>query len=281
MKKARLLSLALTLTLTLIACGSSHADVPTGSTSPKGSAPQKQEVSAGAAGSEATTAAFGSVLWDACQQCRLPDGTELDSAGGPEGIAQNEFALFDVDGDGRKELLLNWTNACMAGMTTYIWDYTGGALHQELAAFPALTFYDHGVIREDWSHNQGWAGRFWPYFLHVYDPETDTYQAAGAVDAWDVTCRPDSFPTDKDQDGDGLLYFLLLTDEDWDRLYGADDRSVVEAAVDGPAYEAWRDSILQDGQPVEVPWLSLTRENISVLGYPEPEMPDWMSYIPG
>ena len=153
MKKARLLSLALTLTLTLTACGSSHADVPTGSTSPKGSAPQKQEVSAGAAGSEATTAAFGSVLWDACQQCRLPDGTELDSAGGPEGIAQNEFALFDVDGDGRKELLLNWTNACMAGMTTYIWDYTDGALHQELAAFPALTFYDHGVIREDWSHN--------------------------------------------------------------------------------------------------------------------------------
>lgn len=272
MKKAWFLSLALALTLT--ACGGSQMNTPAGSASPEGNAPQKQDVSVGAADAEAAKTTFASVLWDACQQGRLPDGTELDCAGGPEGIAQNEFALFDADGDGREELLLNWSNACMAGMSTYIWDYADGALHQELTAFPALIFYDHGVIQEDWSHNQGWAGRFWPYFLHVYDPETDTYETAGAVDAWDITCRPDSFPADKDQDGDGLLYFLLLTDEDWDRLYGADDGSVVEAAVDGPAYEAWRDSILQDGQPVEIPWLPLTQENISsALGCPAPDAP--------
>ena len=77
-----------------------------------------------------------------------------------------------------------------------------------------------------------------------------------------------------------MLYFLYITDEDWDMRYGK-DASPAEAAVDGPEYETWRGSILQDGQPVEVPWLSLTRENISTLGYPEPKMPDWMSYIPG
>ena len=70
-----------------------------------------------------------------------------------------------------------------------------------------------------------------------------------------------------------MVYFLLITDEDWKQRYGSELTSIAEAAVDGPVYEAWRDSILQDGQPIEIPWLPLTRENIGALGYPEPEMP--------
>ena len=70
-----------------------------------------------------------------------------------------------------------------------------------------------------------------------------------------------------------MVYFLLITDEDWKQRYGSELTSIAEAAVDGPVYEAWRDSILQDGQPIEIPWLPLTRENIAALGYLEPEMP--------
>lgn len=75
-------------------------------------------------------------------------------------------------------------------------------------------------------------------------------------------------------------YGLLPGETSWP-TYTYSERAPAEAAVDGPVYEAWRDSILQDGQPAKVPWLSLTRENIAALGYPEPEMPDWRSYIPG
>ena len=75
-------------------------------------------------------------------------------------------------------------------------------------------------------------------------------------------------------------YGLLPGETSWP-TYTYSERAPGEAAVDGPVYEAWRDSILQDGQPAKVPWLSLTRENIAALGYPEPEMPDWRSYIPG
>ena len=31
------------------------------------------------------------------------------------------FALYDVDGDGQEELLLNWTGASMADTVEYIW----------------------------------------------------------------------------------------------------------------------------------------------------------------
>ena len=75
-------------------------------------------------------------------------------------------------------------------------------------------------------------------------------------------------------------YGLLPGETSWP-TYTYSERAPAEAAVDGPVYEAWRGSILQDGQPAKVPWLSLTRENIAALGYPEPEMPDWRSYIPG
>ena len=61
---------------------------------------------------------------------------------------------------------------------------------------------------------------------------------AGAVDAWDVSYYADNFPTDIDQDGDGMVYFFLITDEDWKQRYGSELTSIAEAAVDGPVYEA-------------------------------------------
>ena len=98
---------------------------------------------------------------------------------------------------------------------------------------------------------------------------------------WDVNDHyADNFPADIDQDGDGIVYFLHRAGEDWYH-YDEYGNFIEEPPVDGPVYEAWQDSILQDGQPAEVPWLSQTRENIAALGYPEPEIPDWMAYIPG
>ena len=231
---------------------------------------------------DSPTEAYSRVLWYVFQYGLLPGETSWPTYTYSERAPGDSFAVYDIDNDGREELLFCWPQDIMASIKTYVWEYQNDVLYEELVAFPeGLIFYDNGVVHEDWSHNQGWAGKnFWPYALHTYDPKTDTYISIGSVDAWDINRLTDVFPTDKDQDGDGMLYFLLITDEDWNMRYGK-GASPVEAAVDGPVYEAWRDSILQDGQPVEVPWLSLTRENISTLGYPEPEMPDWMSYIPG
>ena len=93
--------------------------------------------------------------------------------------------MYDVDGDGQEELLLNWTGASMADTVEYIWGYRDNGTHVELCEFPALTCYDNGVIEAQWSHNQGLAGEFWPYFLYRYNAETDQYEICGGADAWD------------------------------------------------------------------------------------------------
>ena len=51
--------------------------------------------------------------------------------------------------------------------------------------------------------------------------------------------------------------------------------------MDGPEYEAWRDGVLHDAQPMDIPWQALSRGHIAALGFPEPEMPDLTKIFKG
>lgn len=224
------------------------------------------------------------MLWYVFQYGLLPGHDGHPTYTYSERAPGNSFAIYDIDNDGREELLFCWPQDIMAFTKTYVWEYRNGILYEELVAFPeGLIFYDNGVVHENWSHNQAsrTSESFWPYVLHTYDPEADIYNDAGDVKAWDANdYYADDFPTDIDQAKDGIVYYLHRAGEKWYH-YDEYGNFIEEPPVDGPEYEAWRDTTLRDGQPVEVPWMSLTRENIAALGYPEPEMPDWMSYIPG
>lgn len=231
---------------------------------------------------EARRLAYGKVLWDAYLKGVLPDGSELDSPGGGEllgPIEGNKFALWDVDGDGAEELLLYWVNASMAGMRGIVFGFRDGAVYEELSEFPDLTFYDNGVVEAGWSHNQGWAGRIWPYTVYRFQPETGTYAEVGAVDAWDRAItdedHPGWFPHEIDADGDGLIYFLLSGEWQWGS-HTAPDGSVYHTwtvdPVDGDAHERWRDSWSGGADAVEIPFQELTEETIAALGCPKPDV---------
>lgn len=264
--KIRRLALALGLSLFLTACGT-PAETP-----PQDEA--EDPIVVLPLSDEETRSAFGAVLWDAYLRGVLPDGEGLDWTD-PEGAAENDFALLDVDGDGQEELLLYWTNACMAGMGLHVFGYANGAVYEELRAFPMVTFYDNGVVLEEWSHNQGLAGAredFWPYDLYTYDTETDTYQRMGSVDGWDyrmTSAGPTHqvFPTDIDADGDGMVYFLLPAD--WNGSYSS------SYLTDGPEYEAWRAGYLEGAQPLDIAshTQKLTEDHIAALGCPKPDVP--------
>lgn len=215
-----------------------------------------------------TSKAFGKILWNAYQQGVLPDGTTLDYTG-TEAAAQNDFAVFDVDNDGKEELLLYWTNACMAGMRTDVFGYNNNEVHHELTVFPSSVFYSNGAVTEDWSHNQGAAGEgFWPYSIHLYDAEKDIYTLAGAADAWDRNLIAEGFPSDIDSDGDGMVYFLLPRGEAWSYTGNRPDYP----PVDGEEYEVWRNRFLSGAQKLEIHTQKLTEQNISALGCPKPEI---------
>nr|WP_326165857.1 hypothetical protein [uncultured Oscillibacter sp.] len=231
---------------------------------------------------EAARLGYGKALWDMYLQGVLPYGGLLDWTSTEE-AAKNEFALADVDGDGEEELIVYWTNACTAGMQGLVYGYNDWSRHLELSAFPDLTFYENGTATAGWSHSQGWAGRFWPFDLYQYAPETGEYLEVGAVDAWDLSATEGDealsavFPRDADADGDGLVYYILTgewyqndrvaPDGQLDgRLWGVDP-------VDGAEMEAWLSSYTGGTDSLELSFRPMTEENIAALGEPKPDYP--------
>lgn len=205
-------------------------------------------------------AAYQEALETLLNEHRFPEDAESRTFFGdtPSG---DQFAVFDVDGDGRDELILTYTDTTMAEMGASIYDYDAeqDCLVQELAAFPMLTFYDNGVIQADWSHNQGLAGEFWPYTLYQYDKDADCYNPVGMVDAWDGTMFSEDFegnpfPEEVDVSHSGYVYYIMEYAN-----YNTDH------PVDEAEYQAWREGWLQGAGELTVPYQDLTEENISNL----------------
>lgn len=279
--------LPLCLLLSLAACGGGPQSAGLSEDTPvrdAGSSGERPPADTGAPAEpalpadEARRAAFAQVLRTAHDRQSLPDGTELDGTS-IEGIEGNLFALSDVDGDGAEELILLWQNAIMAGQTEIVYGYdeAAGEVRQKLRDFPGMIFYENGAAESPWSHNQNWAGEFWPYTLHRYNPETDTYENMGSVDAWDSRLVSNGFPRDVDADGDGTVY-VLLTDN-WDFTCHRDPASgqeywyYEEPPVDGPEYLAWRDGVVGDAAALELSFAPLTAEDIArVLDVPYVEL---------
>lgn len=174
-----------------------------------------------------------------------------------EAMAENQFAVCDVDGDGREELVIQYTTTMVAGMQALIYDTDeNGGLCLQFSEFPSLTFYDNGTIQAGWSHNQGLAGDFWPYTLYTYNPETDRYRDVGSVDAWSRDYQPQNYPADTDTSGTGFVYYVY---RDMGTEYG------MLPPVDESEYLQWREEYLAGSAELELPWQSLTAEHIQTL----------------
>ena len=173
-------------------------------------------------------------------------------------MAENQFAVCDVDGDGREELLIQYNTASMvAGMQALIYDTDeNGNLRLQFSEFPNLSFYDNGAIQAGWSHNQGLAGDFWPYTLYVYDPESDLYRDVGSVDAWSRDYQPQNYPAGTDTSGTGFVYYVY---RDMGTEYG------LLPPVDESEYLSWREEYLAGAAELALPWQSLTAEQIQTL----------------
>lgn len=182
----------------------------------------------------------------------FPDGTAADPTDYFGSISDNRFAIYDIDNDGKEELILEYTNTMVAGMSLQIYGYdeAAHALRLQLWEFPNAQFFDNGVVEAGISHNQGLAGAFWPYELYVPDAAADRYVSVGLVTAWDKAVKEADFPNDIDVDGDGIVYYLP-TDPD--------------TPVDTEDYFRWRSLYLENAQPILLPYQFLTEENIAAI----------------
>ena len=205
-------------------------------------------------------AAYQQALTQLCENLVFPDGVEAELDSAFYDISENQFAVCDVDMDGRDELILLYTTTVTtAGVRGCIYDYdeVTDTLYSELINNPRFRIYDNNVIEVDWSHSQRYGGDFWPYSLYVYDSESDTYQESVYTDAWDIKLAEvdnegNAFPYEVDVDGDGIVYYILQASE-----YKYHD------PIDWSEYEEWHNATV--GNEIEVPYMELTPENIASI----------------
>lgn len=193
---------------------------------------------------------YASILDDLIDYNILP---EMEGAQCDGNVSDQNYSIADVDGDGKRELLIVFGNTnSIAGMRYYIYDFNriSGNPYLELAgAYPEFTVYDNGYIKEALSHNHGRSNLddFWPYVLYQYDKASDSYKVEAYIDAWQSDLSgsgaPDpDFPKEKDLDGDGVVYYS------WSD--GLDNFLWIK---DNAEYEQWCEQY-ETGNEQEISW---------------------------
>lgn len=201
------------------------------------------------------TPTFREILRGFIDECR---------AEGMEDLSTERFAICDVNGDGKNELITQRNNTYVAGQVERVYD-TGG--NELLAEYPLSTYYDNGYVTAGWSHNQGVSGdMLWPYTLYRYDSSAGKYVPEASVDGWDESIRDTflsydettiSFPDDIDKDGDGFVYYIITEDGGYAPVYGE--------PMDYADYALWV-ARYQGANRVDVTYYPLTEKNIALIG---------------
>lgn len=285
MKRSLLLLCAVTALCMLCACGTAQAPAgtpaaqqtpaaaETPSAAPEGTPEPVQTLEPTEASAEPTPAAtlepevsdrleaFQNALMTLLAEGKDPSGAEVIYDGFTD-FGENSFAVCDVDGDGEQELIIVITAAPMSGMveTVYAYDAQTDSLREEYSSFPGGEFYDNGVIKTGWSHNQGYAGdALWPYTVDRYDAASDSYVRIASVDAWDKAISAADYPTDADTDNSGVVYIIV----EGNVLEGESDGAVYKNSTD---YAAWYEDIFGGASVMEIEYLTLNEDNVMSLG---------------
>lgn len=177
-------------------------------------------------------------------------------------MSENRFAVCDIDRDGQIELLIQCMSPYMAGMAEWVLDYyeASGEFIEELLDWPALTFYDNGLVIAEASHNHTYSD-VWPYAVYLYSVELDSYAFERHIHAWDKSVTDVGmlggeeipFPDEADIDGDGIVYYV------------ESEYYTETAPIDGAAYVSWWEEQFGGTREMLIPWHSLTEEEIGLL----------------
>lgn len=191
---------------------------------------------------------FAAILKNLLYSDILPDGTASGQHGG-----FSQFAVCDVDGDGKEELVVLYDPGVTAGMAGYIIDYDreSGTTRIQLAEYPIFEFLANGNLKALGSHNQTY-GEMWPYSLYRYLPESDSYERVGHIHAADrknMEGHPEDYPAEVDVSGTGTVYYV-----------GEDGWGTVP--IDEVDYLAWLAANRGDGAVLDISFLTLTEEAI-------------------
>ncbi len=187
-----------------------------------------------------------------------PDGQDTGFDGSFGFIEENQFAIYDVNGDGVEELIVCLTTVPMAGNIEKVYTYTAqGELCELVSVFPATTYYANGILKAEWSHSSGLAeDSYWPFSLYRFDATTGECTCIAEVDMWSrsvdtVNYKGDPYPDEIDIEQAGTV-FILTRDEKTE-------------TVSKSTYDAYLSDILQDSAVLTIPYQAMSEDNIKNL----------------
>lgn len=209
--------------------------------------------------SAARYAAYQFVLQQIAFEHVYPDGTDVGFDGYDGFIEDNFFALLDLTGDGADELIVQFVTAPMAGNaeTVYAYNEADDTVEPLLTLFPAVTYYENGLVKADLSHSHGLAGDdYWPYELYRYQADTGAYELIAAVDMWsrsvsDVGQNGEAYPEDIDTENAGTVFIVTQND--------------VSETMSQSDFVAWLSALLDNAAVIEPPYQPLSEANIAAL----------------
>lgn len=183
----------------------------------------------------------------------LPDGTIAELPVGE----YSQFAIGDVDLDGREELVLLYDPGVTAGERGYIigYDKETKELYIQLEEFPAFIFLNNGNVKALSSHNQTY-GDMRPYAFYQYIAESDTYELTGYVYSEDkhifeLNGLAERYPSEADVSDAGTVYYVET--DGW----GTNP-------MDETEYIKWLKEKEADADEMEVTFWTITEENIKM-----------------
>ena len=185
------------------------------------------------------------IIRNVCNKNVWADGSAVVSDSSVD-LSENEYGVLDIDGDGRKELVISIKNTSNAEMILMIYDYNPDTdkLTEQKSAYPRIDVYDNGTFVQRASHNHTYSLDVWPYTLYTYNAEADSYDAVASIAGWEKQYYSEGFPESADADGDGMVYEVTT--------YKDGDMSVSDGTVymDADRYNEWRIQYFDPEAPV-------------------------------
>ena len=171
-------------------------------------------------------------------------------------VYENEFAIADINSDGKNELITSFSSTITAAWCSKIWKINNS--NKNVYEYGSLginpEFYSNGVAKQKNSHNQGPSRSIWPYGLYKYDKSKEKYVYFASAYCVDKEVdKTGEYSPSKDKDNDGTIYYFC------------EKSSKNNPPLTKAEYDTYVNKYIPSSKRIPISWKKLTLSNIKAV----------------